>query len=205
MQFTYQIENYYPYESRVFVIYTPVDPALPPLGGWVSVASDMTQDQIKAAVVAGAPLDKWQTVQSTSAVALIGFQNEVASSTLTPLVPTLGDAKLAKNAQINLWRAAANQSTFSHLGKVIACDALSRSDIDAVAGSIALTGAFPAGFPNAWKAADNSLLMLPDVAAFKAMYASMTLQGTVNFGRSQTLKAAVAAASTVDQVNAITW
>lgn len=113
--------------------------------------------------------------------------------------------KTAKNIQINEWRAQANQTSFTHLGKVIACDALSRSDIDAVAGSIALTGAFPAGFPNAWKAIDNSYLMLPDVAAFKAMYASMTLQGTLNFSHSQTLKATLAAATTAEQVAAINW
>ena len=114
-------------------------------------------------------------------------------------------AKTAKNIQINQWRATANQTTFPHAGKLIACDALSRSDIDAVANSVSLTGAFPAGFPGAWKAVDNSYIMLPNVDAFKAMHASMTLQGTINFGRSQTLKADLAAATTLEQVNAITW
>jgi hypothetical protein len=119
--------------------------------------------------------------------------------------PSLADLKTAKNTQINQWRGAANQTNFTHSGKQIACDALSRSDIDAVAGSIALTGAFPVGFPGAWKAMDNSYVMLPDVAAFKAMYASMTLQGTINFGHSQDLKAALAAATTIEQVTAIVW
>jgi hypothetical protein len=117
----------------------------------------------------------------------------------------LATAKLAKNLEINRWRAQANQTTFNHAGKVIACDALSRSDIDAVAGSVALNGAFPVGFPNAWKAVDNSYLALPDIEAFKALYGSMTLQGTINFGQSQTLKAALAAAATIDEVNAIAW
>lgn len=108
-------------------------------------------------------------------------------------------------AKINIWRAQANQSTFTHLGKVIACDALSRSDIDAVAGSIALKSAFPAGFPGAWKAVDNSYFLLPNVAAFVAMYDSMTAQGTANFTHSQALKAAVAAATTTEQLNAIVW
>ncbi len=117
----------------------------------------------------------------------------------------LAEAKAPVNAKINKWRAEANQTYFTHLTKQIACDALSRSDIDAVAGSISLTGAFPAGFPGAWKAMDNSYLMLPTVDAFKAMYASMTLQGTVNFGKSQTLKTQLAAATTVEQVNALVW
>lgn len=114
-------------------------------------------------------------------------------------------AKTSKNLQINLWRAAANQSYFTYAGKQIACDALSRSDIDALANSIALTGGFPVGFPGAWKAMDNSYVAIPDVDAFKAMHAAMTLQGTVNFGHSQTLKAALAAATTVEQIEAIVW
>jgi hypothetical protein len=126
---------------------------------------------------------------------------------LTPeqIADNFATVKLAKNLQINELRAQANQTYFTHTGKQVACDALSRSDIDAVAGSIALTGAFPTGFPGAWKAMDNSYVMLPDVDAFKAMYASMTLQGGVNFARSQTLKGQLASATTAAQVNAIQW
>jgi len=119
--------------------------------------------------------------------------------------PVSAEAKAAKNAEINGWRANANQTTFPHGGKLVACDALSRSDIDAVANSVALTGAFPVGFPGAWKATDNSYIMLPNVDAFKAMHASMTAQGTINFVHSQSLKAALAAATTLEQVNAIVW
>lgn len=125
---------------------------------------------------------------------------------LTPRPDTsLAALKAAKNADINRWRAAANFTTFSHAGKVIACDALSRSDIDAVAGHISLFGTFPDNFPGAWKAVDNSYVILANVDAFKTMYASMTTQGTVNFGRSQELKATLAAATTAEQVAAISW
>ena len=34
---------------------------------------------------------------------------------------------------------------------------------------------------------------------------SMTLQGTTNFGHSQGLKASLAAATTVEQINSIVW
>ena len=121
------------------------------------------------------------------------------------LVVQLTAAKTAKNLQINDWRAAANRTSFPHAGKNIACDELSRSDIDAVAGEITLNEAFPAGFPMAWKATDNTYIGLPNLAAFKAMYSSMTLQGTVNFGHSQDLKTALASATTIEQVDAITW
>lgn len=113
--------------------------------------------------------------------------------------------KVAKNLQINDWRGTANKTHFPHGGKLIACDDLSRGDIDAVANSIALTGAFPASFPGAWKATDNTYVMLPNVDAFKAMHAAMTAQGTANFMHAQTLKTALAAATTEAQVNAIVW
>lgn len=61
------------------------------------------------------------------------------------------------------------------------------------------------GPTGAWKAMDNSYVAIPDVGTFKAMHAAMTAQGTVNFGHSQTLKAALAAATTVEQIEAIVW
>lgn len=136
---------------------------------------------------------------------IVLVRSKIVPPTAAEIAEQFAALKAAKNVQINEWRAQANQTSFTHLGKTIACDALSRSDIDAVAGSISLTGVFPAGFPGAWKATDNSYLMLPNVAAFKAMYSSMTLQGTANFGHSQTLKADLSEASTVEQVNAVTW
>jgi len=110
-----------------------------------------------------------------------------------------------KNAEIDQWRAAANASTFPHAGKQIACDALSRSDLDGVAHHIALFDAFPEGFPGGWKATDKTMLPLVDVDAFRAMYASMTAQGAENFNHSQELKAELAAASTPEEIAVIQW
>ncbi|MDN4036806.1 DUF4376 domain-containing protein [Massilia sp. YIM B02443] len=113
--------------------------------------------------------------------------------------------KVAKNEQINGWRSAANTSTFAHADKHFDCDALSRSDIDGVANHIGLFGDFPTGFPGMWKAADNTMLPVPDVDAFRALYASMTAQGAANFMRSQVLKAQLENASTAEEIAAITW
>lgn len=123
---------------------------------------------------------------------------------LAPVVD-LTALKTQKNLQINAWRMAANLSTFPYAGKQIACDDLSRSDIDAVAGSISLTGSFPPGFPNAWKATDNTMISVPDIATFKAIYSAMTAQGTANFTHSQALKTALAAANTQADIDAIIW
>lgn len=119
--------------------------------------------------------------------------------------PDVEPLKAAKNAEINAARLAANQGTFHHLGKPVACDPLSRSDIDGVNGFVALTGSLPPGWPGAWKAADNSLLPIPDVAAWTAFYGAMVAAGNANFGKAQQLKAALEAASTVAEVAAVVW
>jgi hypothetical protein len=150
-------------------------------------------------------------VDAATAAAWVNYRANEARDGVEPVPPAapapvdLVTLKAAKNEQINAWRAAANMSTFPHAGKQIACDALSRSDIDGVANNISLSGGFPAGFPMAWKATDNTFIELADVDAFKAMYASMTAQGTENFNHAQALKAQLAAASTPEEIAAIEW
>lgn len=121
-----------------------------------------------------------------------------------PKVP-LDDLKAAKTAEINAARLAANLSTFTHTGKQIACDQLSRSDIDGTNGFVALYGALPPGWPGGWKAVDNSYVLIADVAAWKGFYASMFAAGNANFARAQALKALLAAAATAEDVAAIQW
>ncbi|MCG2585519.1 DUF4376 domain-containing protein [Massilia sp. TS11] len=115
----------------------------------------------------------------------------------------LAAAKAKCNDAINAWRLHANFSHFTHGGKQIACDQLSRSDLDAVANSIGLTGEFPEGWPGGWKAMDNTILPLATIEAFKSLYASMTAQGTANFGQAQAWKAQLAAAEDEADIAAI--
>lgn len=122
-----------------------------------------------------------------------------------PPLPSIEQLKAGKNAEINTARAAANFSTFPHSGKQFACDQLSRSDIDGINGYIALHNAFPAAFPGAWKAVDNTYHALPDIAEWKSFYTSMVAAGSANFAHAQTLKAALAIAVTAEQVAAIVW
>lgn len=117
----------------------------------------------------------------------------------------LAQAKALKNAEINSARLSANYTTFTHGGKTISCDALSRSDIDGANGYISLYGALPGGWPGAWKAVDNTYVVIADIAAWKAFYTSLFAQGNANFTHAQTLKAALASATSVAQVEAISW
>lgn len=113
--------------------------------------------------------------------------------------------KAAKNEEINASRMAVNFSHFTHGGKQIACDQLSRSDIDGTNGFVALYGALPPGWPGGWKAMDNSYVAIADVAAWKAFYASMFAAGNANFAHAQALKALLAQADTPEAVAAIQW
>ena len=113
--------------------------------------------------------------------------------------------KTAKNLEINGWRMAANFSTFPHLGKTIACDELSRSDIAATNGEINNRGSMPVNWPGAWKAVDNSYLAITDVPAWNAFYAAMFAAGNANFAKAQNLKAALAAATTAVQIAQVVW
>lgn len=117
----------------------------------------------------------------------------------------LSPFKAAKNTEINDARMTANRGTFTHAGKVFSCDELSRSDIDGVNGYAALIGDLPPGWPGAWKAADNSYHPIADIPAWGAFYAAMVATGNANFAKSQALKAQLAAATTVEQINAIQW
>ena len=147
-------------------------------------------------------------VDEVMALDWVSYRTNAARDGLEPLPARVADLAMlraAKNADIDTWRADANASTFPHQGKHIACDALSRSDIDGVANHIALCGGFPDGFPGGWKATDKTMLPLADVDAFRAMYASMTAQGTENFNHSQILKAQLAVASTPEAIAAIQW
>lgn len=117
----------------------------------------------------------------------------------------LAIAKDAKNLEIDEARASANQTFFVYGGKQISCNSLSRSDIDAINGSVALNGTMPPNWPGAWKAIDKSFVLIPDVATWKAFYAAMVDQGMANFAHSQALKTQLAAATTAAQIAAVTW
>ncbi len=116
---------------------------------------------------------------------------------------TLADLKAAKNASINAARLKANQSHFVFMGKQIAVDPLSRGDIDAAHGAILMLGAMPGGWTGGWKAMDNTIVPIADLATWGQFYGAMVAQGTANFGHAQALKAQLAAATTPEEVAAV--
>lgn len=126
-------------------------------------------------------------------------------SVFTPPPVDLVALKAAKNAEINAARLAANFSTFPHAGKDIACDQLSRSDIDGTNGFVSLYGTLPPGWTGGWKAADNTYVPISSVDGWKAFYSSMFAAGNANFAKAQALKTQLEAAATAAEVAAVVW
>lgn len=118
---------------------------------------------------------------------------------------TIEGAKAMKNAEINQKRLLANRTSFLFAGKSIACDELSMLDIASANGIITLTGAMPPNWPGGWKAIDNTYVPIPDKATWVSFFAAMVQAGTDNFNHSQTLKSALAAATTNAAVDSIEW
>ena len=117
----------------------------------------------------------------------------------------LAELKTLKKEEINSWRTEANQSSFPFAGKEVACDPLSRGDIDAVTDHVALFGEFPIDFPGAWKVTDNTYIPIPDIDTWKNLIQAMTAQGTANFLHAQALKAQAESATTREALDAIQW
>lgn len=116
-----------------------------------------------------------------------------------------------KNKQINKWREDANYTFFYFLGHRIACDRLSRSDIDAangeIIGSFAFTGstAMPVGWVGGWKSMDNVYVPIPDIHQWRAFYSAMFNTGIKNFAKSQYLKYLVSNSSDLKFVMDLNW
>ena len=173
-------------DSNDHVIRVETSAALPPVvnGEFVEVTNEI--------------FPGWPTIQG-KVLTYTGGEFLVVDTRSVP------ELKIAKNAEINAARLAANQSSFTFSGKEIACDPLSRSDIDGVNGIVSLTGSLPPSFPGAWKAIDNTYVAIPDVPTWIAFYGSMVAKGVINFNHAQDLKAALALADTPEEIDVIIW
>lgn len=148
-------------------------------------------------------------ILAAAALYLVGpnggpFEAGIVSSSASP-GETLELVKARKMSEIDTSRLRANLTTFPFSGKDIAVDPLSRSDIDGISDIVALTGELPLGFPLAWRATDGTSVPILDVPTWVSFVQAMVVQGLTNFERSESLKALVAASTTIEQVEAINW
>lgn len=117
----------------------------------------------------------------------------------------LNEARVDINQRINEWREAANFSYFIFRGKRIACDRLSRSDIDGTGLYVATNGKLPDIWLGGWKAIDNTYVQITTVQDWNEFLATMYDQGQENFQHAQALKYLITQSTDVDFIRNLTW
>lgn len=175
-----------------FVGVLPVTSVMPP--GHNPITQEL-RELVPVATQSGHYEQRWEVVNR--------YANPEEES--AAVLASLLELKDAKRSEINAARLAANFSMFTHAGKQIACDQLSRSDIDGANGFVSLHGVLPPGWPGGWKAMDNTYVAIASVNDWKAFYSSMFAAGNANFAKAQTLKNQLDAATTAEEVALIAW
>ena len=117
----------------------------------------------------------------------------------------LVELKAAKVAELIRERIHADLTYFEFAGKRISVNDAAFKQIASTSMMVSLTGGFHPYFPHAWKAIDESIVPIPDVATWIAFVTALNGAGLYNFGKQSQLEAVVAAATTVDQVHAVRW
>lgn len=120
---------------------------------------------------------------------------------VAPYVPNVARVKAAKFAEIEASRDAAVAANATALGYQWQADDRS---VKLLNGAITL-GAQGAPLPAVWRTADNINMPVSSLADLLAIAGAIAAQTQTAYARSWVLKAAVESATTIQQVEAITW
>lgn len=120
-------------------------------------------------------------------------------------VDTLEDIKIKKQAAITAAYLLANVTSFTFQGKEIQANEHSMKQIYITDSGITRRGGLKPNWLGFWKTLDNSYVAIPDVATWNAFYDSIEETGTANYLKAQVKKARISAATTIEEVDAITW
>lgn len=140
---------------------------------------------------------------ATGEVAVI----DLTADEIAALAPALADVQANQAAAIDQAYAAAvtadiSFTTAAGVTNTFQADADSQQVLSVSVQGYDMAGAVPSGF--FWKAADNTQVSFT-LADLKGLYQAMLARGWVAFQKKTTLKAEIAAATTVAAVQAITW
>ena len=115
--------------------------------------------------------------------------------------PSLDELKLAKRAEINRARDAAEQGGFEYLGKTFDSDQISAQRISMAAQAMALA---PEGTTITWTCQDNSTIDLTAQELVGLVVALAEWSNTCH-QKATALKAQIDAAKTAEELEKITW
>lgn len=145
-------------------------------------------------------------VESDTAMIGDGYDG---STFCTPaaVAPTLTDAQATQIAMLYAAYRASVQApvvyqTVAGVSQTFQADDQSQNMLLLATTGYSMAGATPSGFY--WVAADNTQVPF-GLDDLKGLYGVMLAQGNNAFQKLQTLKAAVRAAMTVEQVSSVTW
>jgi hypothetical protein len=120
-------------------------------------------------------------------------------------VNSLDRRRLRRLAQIDRWRAQANNSV-SYESKTFSMDELSWKDVVGTNGWVTRHNELPPGWPGVWKAIDGSSISITSVGQWDNFYSAIVAAGAANFARSAALKNYVNdSARTEQEIDAVTW
>ena len=115
--------------------------------------------------------------------------------------PSLDELKLAKRAEINRARDAAEQGGFEYLGKTFDSDQISAQRISMAAQAMALA---PEGTTITWTCQDNTTIDLTAQELVGLVVALATWSNACH-EKATALKAKIEAAQTAEELELITW
>lgn len=115
---------------------------------------------------------------------------------------SLDEVKAQRRSRITE-RRMAEDLRFPWAGKWYQADTDSWKQITGVHGWVTANGALPPWFPGFWKAEDNTYTPIPDVTTWWDFYGAALARGSQNFVHAETLKSQVAAATSIEEVEAV--
>lgn len=147
-------------------------------------------------VLLDSPID-WSEGGETSVLYLIDGKKKWVE---TADIPAL---KLRKRSEITQKRLAADADRFTYQGKEIRT--AEKDILDLLISDARWNKGKPLNWPGGWLTIDNSYVAISTKAEWDAFFVAMYDAGISNFQRSQQLKARINAASTPEEIAAITW
>jgi len=159
-------------------------------------------DNLPADVVE-VPIEDYQAAMTRP----VGYTFDFVDGQLVISAPVvdLSTLKAQKTAEITQARLAADADHFVYQGKAIRTAEKDMNDLLVSDARISKGVGMPPNWPGGWKAVDNSFVQIASVDEWNAFFTAMYDAGIANFMHSQDLKAKIAAATTPEEVNAITW
>jgi hypothetical protein len=113
--------------------------------------------------------------------------------------------RMEKSAEINASWMEADATSFLYAGEHVGAGPDDIVRLNSINGYIGLMNAMPPDWPGVWKTKANTYIPLPNVESWKPFYTAFVTKGVANYMAAQSLKAQVAAATTVAEIAAIAW